>query len=764
MNDYIKKHINTFISIFIILGPFIDLITGLCIHQFNLNITLGVIFRFIFLLSIVLITLFVYKKKKLLIPYIGIGLYSIFYVIGIILYKNSSLFTEVHSLVKCFYFPILFISLYAINDEVKISKMTLFTTLFLYLIMIFVPTALGIGYKTYEITKAGTLGFFNAANEISGIISILTPVIFIIFYKSKNIIPKIILGIMYLVVILMMGTKTPFLTLGITIFMSLLYILAETIKNKRYKTLIASLLIVVIGTTSILMIIPKTNFYKNIQTHLDYLKVEKVTDIFKDEKLIDHFIFSQRLTFLNKRAKSYHKANTYQKIFGMGYTKNNKQVKLIEMDYFDIYYNHGIIGFIVFMSIMLYVVTKILKTETKITYETYMVHTSALLIIFLSFVTGHIVTAPAVDIIVIIILLSLIKRNKKDLLFADKNLEIGGIEAAQVNLINRIDLDKYNVTIILEEKKGELLKKLDNRVIVKELKVSNNKNVIIRKLINVIRKLTFKILNYDNYDFSCCYTTYSYSCNKIAKIASSNCTLYVHSDYKYVYNDEKDFREFFDSRKTNEYKKIIFVSNESRNSYLKVYKDQKDKTLVLNNFVDIEKIKELSNEKVSEVKNNNKELFVFVGRLDDSSKKLKRAINLVKELNINLWVIGDGPDRKMYEEYAKELKVEKSITFFGKQSNPYKYMKQADYIILTSDYEGFPVVYLEALVLDKQIITTINTSDDEINIKDYAYVVDKNKIAKEVKLILKDKSNKKKIDLEKIYEKRMIKFYEIFND
>ena len=80
MNDYIKKNINTLISIFIILGPIIDLITGLCIHQLNLNVTFGVIFRFIFLLSIVLITLFVYKKKKLLIPYIGIGIYSIFYI------------------------------------------------------------------------------------------------------------------------------------------------------------------------------------------------------------------------------------------------------------------------------------------------------------------------------------------------------------------------------------------------------------------------------------------------------------------------------------------------------------------------------------------------------------------------------------------------------------------------------------------------------------------------------------------------------------
>jgi len=35
--------------------------------------------------------------------------------------------------------------------------------------MIFIPTFLDVGYKTYEVTKKGSLGFFNSANEISGI-------------------------------------------------------------------------------------------------------------------------------------------------------------------------------------------------------------------------------------------------------------------------------------------------------------------------------------------------------------------------------------------------------------------------------------------------------------------------------------------------------------------------------------------------------------------------------------------------------------------
>ena len=52
------------------------------------------------------------------------------------------------------------------------------------------------------------------------------------------------------------------------------------------------------------------------------------------------------------------------------------------------------------------------------------------LIIFLAFFTGHIITAPAVSFIVVIILLSIEKRKKKDLLFTAYNMDLGGIEKA----------------------------------------------------------------------------------------------------------------------------------------------------------------------------------------------------------------------------------------------------------------------------------------------------------------------------------------------
>ena len=117
----------------------------------------------------------------------------------------------------------------------------------------------------------------------------------------------------------------------------------------------------------------------------------------------------------------------------------------------------------------------------------------------------------------------------------------------------------------------------------------------------------------------------------------------------------------------------------------------------------------------------------------------------------------------MYEEYAND---NNRIKFFGKKENPYPYMNKADYIILTSDYEGFPVIYLEALVLEKQIITTIKTSDESINIEKYAYIISKDEktMVGEVKEILNQDIKKKTINIDSIQKDRMKLFEELFNE
>ncbi len=763
MNSLIKKNLNIIISIFIILQPIFDLITGLCLQTWNINFTFGMIVKMLFFLFIIYTSLFIYKKKKLLIPYVIFFIYSILFIVGTLVYRDNSILNEIQYLFKIIYFPILLVSLYSLRDKIKISKMTLYTTLFIYLLLIFVPILFGIGYKSYEITKVGTLGFFNSANEISGIISILTPIIFIIFVSEKNIIKSLIFTIIYLIVILTIGTKTPFLALIITVFLTLIYIWIKNIKNKNYKIVFYSFICLLIYIITFILIISHTNFYKNIKTHLDYLKIDNVNEVFENKKMINQFIFSRRLTFLQNKSKIYKNSSIYEKLFGIGLANNTK---LIEIDYFDIFYSFGIVGFITIFLTIMFIFYKILKNKQKITYERYMLLLSFTYIIILSFFTGHILTSPSVSLISIAIIISLNKKSKLDLLFAAVSLDIGGIEKALVNLVNRINQKKYNITIVLEEKKGIFLNKVKDGIIIKEIKVNNSSNILKRKVINFMTKYIYKVFNYKNFDFSCCYATYSYSSSKIALMSSDNSSFYVHNDYRRIYKNIKDFKNFFETRNISKFNNIIFVSNENKNGFVEIYKNLKNKCIVLNNFINTEEIINQSNEQVKIKRNNNKTLILYVGRLDEHAKKISKQINLVENLdNVELWIIGSGPDKKLYEKEIKEKKLEKRIILFGKKDNPFPYIKKADYIIFTSDYEGFPVTYLEALTLNKNIITTFPTSDDEIDIRKYADIIstDEKKMVHDVKKIISNKRKNNKIEIENIQINRMKNLEKIFN-
>ncbi len=768
MNAWLKKNFNTLLIIFILLQPILDLITGFGIHIWKMDITIGIIIRMIFLLVILYSVMFVYKKKQNWLYYGILIVYGLLYVLGIILFKDGvGLFSEIQGLCRVFYFPVLLIALYSIKDKIKISKMTLMVVLVTYLVCILVPNCLNLGFETYEITKAGTLGFFNSANEISGIISLLTPIMILIFVSSKKIIPAVIISCIYLYVILTIGTKTPLLSLGITIFFTYLWFIYNAVKVKKYKRIGISLIALVLFTTALILILPKTTFYKNIETHLNYLKLDNVTEVFEDEKLVDHFIFSSRLKFMKERQQDYMDGNIYQKLFGIGYLNNQKEAKAVEMDYFDIYYNHGIIGFILFFGIYGYFFYLIMKERRKLDFEQYMLYISILLSIFLSFFTGHIITAPAVSILVTVLLLMLVKQKKKRLLFTAHSLNVGGIETALINLVNRINLEKYQVDILLEKKEGIFLDKVKEEITVREFKVYNNKNVIIRKILNLSKRLIYTATDYHTYDFSCCYATYSLSGSKLSKIASVNNSIYIHSNYEHLYTKEKDFREFFDNRDIRNFKHIIFVSNQAKDSFLKYYKEEETKCLVLNNFINTKEIEEKKKVKIEEKKPKDKTLFMFIGRLDDTSKKLGRAIHLIKEIKkAELWIIGDGKDKDKYQEMVKKEKLENRIKFLGAKKNPFPYMNIADYIILTSDYEGFPVTYLEAITLHKPLITTIDVSDDKLDIgKDYAFIIskDQQEMVNQVKEILKENKKPKKIDVEKLQSTRIDDFEKLFD-
>ncbi len=310
---------------------------------------------------------------------------------------------------------------------------------------------------------------------------------------------------------------------------------------------------------------------------------------------------------------------------------------------------------------------------------------------------------------------------KKKILFAAYSLDVGGIETALLTLLNYLaKTDKYDITLVLEKKEGLFLEELDKRVKIITYTPNNNRIIFIRKILNALKRLRFTLKYKNKYDFAADYATYSLVDSFVARTASKNNALWIHNNYLDFYDrDIEKYKKFFNDIKATKFKNIIFVSNFDKNNFENYFPELKDKLLVFNNLINYKKILKNAKEKI-EMKKNKEITFINVGRHEEKQKRLSRIIEAVEKLkqeNIKCKVlfVGDGVDNIKYKNMVKDKKLEDYITFLGAKQNPYPYFCISDCFLMSSEYEGYPVVFIEALILGLPIITTdISDSREDI--------------------------------------------------
>lgn len=147
---------------------------------------------------------------------------------------------------------------------------------------------------------------------------------------------------------------------------------------------------------------------------------------------------------------------------------------------------------------------------------------------------------------------------------------------------------------------------------------------------------------------------------------------------------------------------IVVVSKGLEKSFRELVSDRLNLQTIYNP-INSSLIKELSQEKIEE-----DNFFLFVGRLE-KVKNVDKIINAYKSLNKNikkehkLLIVGNGSQK---ETLVKLASNENNIIFKGNQSNPYKYMKNAKVFVLMSQWEGFGLVLVEALISETNYIVS----------------------------------------------------------
>lgn len=354
----------------------------------------------------------------------------------------------------------------------------------------------------------------------------------------------------------------------------------------------------------------------------------------------------------------------------------------------------------------------------------------------------------------------------KEILFSAYSLDVGGIETALITLLKKIHLE-YKITLVLEKKEGIFLNEIPKNIKITTYKPSTNTITIIRKMCNFIKQQIFKIKYKNKFDFSACFATYSYPASFTARTASKNSSLWVHNDYMNFYNNNvSEYKKFFSNLKIDGFKKIIFVSENDKNVFLKQFQGYEKKCIQCNNLIDYKKIQDKAEEKVLDFETKeNMVTFINIGRHNEKQKKLSRIIKATKKLNeegylFRVVLIGEGSDTYLYKEEAKDIQ---NIIFLGAKFNPYPYLKKSDCLLMSSDFEGYPVVFIESLILGKTIITT-DVSDSKKDIKDkYGIVVEKseNGVYQGMKEYLEKGFSPEEFNPKEFNEKILIKLKEI---
>lgn len=370
----------------------------------------------------------------------------------------------------------------------------------------------------------------------------------------------------------------------------------------------------------------------------------------------------------------------------------------------------------------------------------------------------------------------------KRLLFVIPTMRMGGAEQSLISLLRALDHNRYEVDLLLFEKKGELLERVPQEVniiaadtitramllefryfykdllrekhflsaLVRLLMLMNSKAEIVlgRKLIinwNIAKHMIKKLPK--EYDVAIGYLEGATDAYVIDKVNAKKKIGWIHSDFSSQDRNQKEEGKYY-----RQFNQIAIISEKCRNSFLEIYPDMVQRTCMIENMSNTELILLLSKEQIVEDTFQSGVHIVTVGRLEEAKGidiALETAIILRNSGHNFKWhVFGDGVLRSKLEKDIKEHDMQDYFILEGITKNPYKYMRIADIIVQSSRYEGKSIVLDEAKILCRPIVVT-NYPSAKDQIKDgvtgLISETAPEMIAKKIEIILNDPELKEKL-------------------
>ncbi|WP_242266908.1 O-antigen ligase family protein [Bacillus cereus group sp. BfR-BA-01518] len=435
-----------FLLLFIVFQPILDLLTSFSIYVLHMSATVGIVVRFACMLLALGYLLLHHKQQGAKKYILYLCLFGIVLAIGLVnnlMVKSPVSFGEEVKFIMKSVYPIVLLFGYIIalkelkNNEYAFHKIItyfLYATLILSISLI-AAMVTGTDFQSYPHSKIGSRGWFFAGNDLSAIFAIMFPIVVLYSVHKTTSFSKFyywIPTVLAMYASIMVGTKVGYGAIVVTLGVALLFSFIEYMMNRKKEgkgsTHFVNTVVAAVVLGGLLVLTPQTPIAKNMSIHLQMYEYKKSVQEEKDRKkgkvvqeeehkqgeLTDSemksLIYSDRDKFLKVYKQYYKEAPLSQKLFGMGYAGNyTTKMKLVEMDFHDLFFAFGIVGFLMYVLPLLYfgikIFIRIITNFKKLFSVKHMLLASTLVLsLGIGFMSGHVLTAPAVSIFFTVIL------------------------------------------------------------------------------------------------------------------------------------------------------------------------------------------------------------------------------------------------------------------------------------------------------------------------------------------------------------------------
>ena len=342
--------------------------------------------------------------------------------------------------------------------------------------------------------------------------------------------------------------------------------------------------------------------------------------------------------------------------------------------------------------------------------------------------------------------------NKKDnILIYAGNLAMNGITKSLLNLSHAVDCSKYNYYLTFDarmvSKNKEVLLQIPNEIAY--IPSVGKKNLsLIEKIVQYLfhkKKISFNRAfrylknaysedierNYGSIKFSTVIHFTGYDYKRIFQFSLFSCkrVLFFHSNMTFETKEKSNSRNEIIRYAMETYDQIAVVSDDLKKVMSAEYIDYEEKLFVVPNVFDYQTVRNKSslnfsfdsntqssqsyNYLMEMINNADNKVIISIGRFSPEKQHLLllKAFNKVwlRHRNAVLLIVGGYSYKNMYAdtcEFVETLPCKNNIALIKSLTNPYPLIESSCGLILSSKYEGFGLVLLEADAIGKPVVST----------------------------------------------------------